>query len=586
MKKLAGRKERRIVDFLFIGIFVLGVIFLRLFYITRTTGPFIYADEFGYWSHAAHMTGHTWAGVMDGVSWYSFGYSFWLALTFLFSNRMIVMYRIAIILNVMMSLGIYTLAFAVIRKLAKEQEIITSGFIAFAVTCFPTYIFYSYTTMCETVLALVVWLLFYELISLEENPKWWKGALSGITAGYAYMVHNRLLTVVMAVGVCLILLRFRHKIDWKVIISFVAAILAMLLFYILLKGFLEGMIVENQLFADTQVSIVKGKANTFQNIWRKLVGLFSPDRIKRPFLSLIGQLWQCLSSTYLLAGIGVVYAVRHLAKHLRQGGSLCIFTFPLLAFGFSMGLTSITAYGPEMGTVGRVRIDPAFYGRYNECYFPLLIMMALVLLCDEEIRGTFKVCAGILLLYLALSVGMYFRLRGLDGYLNIVSAVSIHIFQWLGEFSVWKCAGMALLGCGVIVGLCCFRRIGFLGRYAGMMVLSALFSATALYCMRTAIRGENDYTMQYAPIYDYMNKNMEKGEIAYIAVNGKPAYDLQSRLVDKPVAVMWPEDLDTVSEAAYVVICEEELEKAPVTNYEICLECEEFVLIRLNGRNE
>ena len=271
MTQRIGQNREKIISIIFMGGFIFGLIFLRLFYITRTTGPFIYADEFGYWSHAAHMAGQTWAGVMNGVSWYSFGYSFWLALSFLFSDRMIVMYRIAIILNVMMCLGIYFLAYAVIRKLAKEQTVVTCGFIAFAVTCFPTYIFYSYTTMCETALALVVWLLFYELVSLEENPKWWKGMLLGLTTGYAYVVHNRLLTAIFAVGICLLLLGIWHKIDWKVIVAFAVAILAVFLFYVVFKDFLEGMIVGNQALADTQVSVVKGKSKTFQNIWRNFV---------------------------------------------------------------------------------------------------------------------------------------------------------------------------------------------------------------------------------------------------------------------------------------------------------------------------
>lgn len=582
MNNLAVKKERRISDALLIGIFMLGVIFLRIFYITRTTGPFIYADELGYWSHAAHMTGHTWAGVMDGVSWYSFGYSFWLALTFLFSDRMIVMYRIAIILNVMMNLGIYLLAFQIIRKLAREQKIITSGLIAFAATCFPTYIFYAYTTMCETALALAIWLLFYETVSLEEKPRWWKGALLGITAGYAYMVHNRSLTVVLAVGVCLILLWFRHTIDWKIVISVLVSFLVMLLLYTMIKDFLEGMIVGNQMLADTQVVINKGRANTFQNIWNKFVRLFRPDRIKRPFLSLMGQLWQCLSSTYLLAGVGAAYIVRYFVKNVKRGRHLCAYAFPLFAVAFSFGLTCVTAYGPEIGTTGRVRIDPAFYGRYNECYFPLLIMMALLVLCEGQMQGALKTLAGTAFVYLALSVGMSFRLYGMDGYLNIVSAVSIHIFHWLGEFSVWKCMAIALLGCGIIVGLCCFKRMGNLGRYAGMAALVFLFSATAFYCMRTSIRGENDYTMQYAPLYDYLNENTEEGEIVYMTVENKPAYDLQSRLVDKPVVVMQPEELGAAAGGAYVVSREEDLENADVKGYEICMRCEEFLVVRFD----
>lgn len=574
-------KKEQIGKFLFMGMMFLGVIFLRVFYITRTTGPFIYADEFGYWSHAAHMAGETWAGAMDGVSWYSFGYSFWLALTFLFSNQMVVMYRIAILLNVLMSLGVYVLAYGIIRKLVKEQETVICGSIAFVVTCFPTYIFYSYTTMCETLVVLVVWLLFYELISLEERPRWWKGVLLGLTAGYAFMVHNRLLTALFTVCVCMVVLWMLQRIDWKIIVSFVSSVLLMFLLYVIVKAFLESMIVNSQVIAETQAVISRGSANTFGSIWKKFLLLFTPERIVRPFLSLMGQLWQCLSATYLLAGLGVIYAFRYLKRSLKDGQNICCYAYPLLAFLFSVGLTSVVAYGPEIGTTGRVRIDTAFYGRYNECYYPMLVMLALLLLCNKELRGVLKICLGMAVLYLALSVGVFFRLYGLDGYLNIVSAVSTHIFHWLGEFSVWKCSVIALLGSGIVIGLCQFRRMGRLGCCAGMLALTFLFSTTALYCMRTSIRGENDYTNQYIPIYDYLNENTVKDEVVYICEESKPAYDLQSRLVDKPVVVMEVDQLDKVKEDAYVVLRQEQMEELSVIDYEVCLECKEFLVLKL-----
>lgn len=576
------QKQERLKDAFIVGIFILGVIFLRVFYITRTSGPFIYADEFGYWSHAAHMAGETWAGVMDGVSWYSFGYSFWLAIIFFFSNKMVVMYRMAILLNVLMSLGIFALAYVVVRKLAKEQEAVTCGLITFVATSFPTYIFYSYTTMCETLAALMVWLLFYELLSIEEAPKWWKGVLLGITVGYTYMVHNRLLTALLAVGVCVAVLWCCHKIDWKLIVSFVVSVLVTLLIYVVVKDFLENMIVNNQVVAETQVTVTRGVANTFEKIWERLVSIFTPEKIARPFLSLLGQLWQCLSATYLLIGIGVVYAVQYLRKSLKARQNICHYAYPLLAFLFSVGLTSVVAHGPNPGTTGRVRIDSAFYGRYNECYCPLLVMLALLLLCETKLRDTFKICLGVAVLYLALSVGMIFRLQGLDGYLNIVSAVGIHIFHWLGEFSVWKCSVIALFGGGVVIGLCYFRRMGRLGCYAGMLALIFLFSTTALYCMRVTIRGENDYTGQYTPIYDYLNENTVKGEVVYTSSENKAAFDLQTRLVDKAVVSMSAERLAEIKEKAYAVVREEQVEELPVAEYEVCLECEEFLVLRLN----
>ena len=142
---------------------------------------------------------------------------------------------------------------------------------------------------------------------------------------------------------------------------------------------------------------------------------------------------------------------------------------------------------------------------------------------------------------------------------------------------------IALLGGGVTAGLCHVRKFGRLGYYAGMLVIVFLFSTTAFYCMRTSIRGENDYTMQYAPLFDYLNNNTKKGEVVYTTSENKPAFDLQSRLVDKPVMFTLAERLDEIEGGAYVVVYESQAEALPVKDYEICMECEEFLLLRLNG---
>lgn len=578
LERTVRTQEKR--QSLFFIILLLGVIFFRIIYMIRTSGPFIYADEFGYWSHAAHMAGYNWVGAMEGVGWYSFGYSFWLALTFPFSHHMTVMYRLAICLNVLMGVGIYILAYSIVRKLAKEQTKDICALIAFAATCFPTYLYYSYTTMCETLLAFVIWLLFYEVVFLEEAPVWWKGVLLGITTGYAYMVHNRLLTTVLAVSVCVLVLWILHRIDGRTILSYVLSVAVMMVIYVAVKSFLQSIIVETRIAAGTQMEFALSKANTFSSIWEKFRSIFTPERIVRPFVSLMGQLWQILSSTYLMAGVGVVCAITCLRRESRQERKIGPYLYSLLSLLFSVALTCVVSYGPEPGAAGRVRIDPAFYGRYSECFYPFFIMLALIMLFERERRGMLKLYLGVAVLYLLLSVGMYFRLYGLDGYLNIVSAVGIHIFHWLGEFSVWKCCAIALIG-GAAVGLCCLKQDVKLVRYAGVLALAFLFTMTAVYCMRTTIRGENDYTMQYKPLFDYLNENAAEGEKVYITVEGKPMYDLQSRLVDKSVIYLETGRLQDIPRGAYAVVESETLSAPEMSDYETCLEKKGYAVIKV-----
>ena len=564
-------------------IFCLCTLVLRLFYITNVNGPFVYADEFGYWAHAAHMTGNTWAGVMDGMGWYGFGYSFLLAPSFLLSNDMAVIYKAAVIFNVVLSVEIYGLAYLVSNRVFSALTVFQRGMIALVATSFSTYIFYSYVTMCETLLTFLIWLVFYDIMLIEENSTWWNCFLLGIALGFAYMVHNRMLSMMLAAAFCMILFLVQRKVNGWNFMAFGAGLVFMFILNAMLKTYFCDLIENNGVINALGVSVEMGSANSMGGQAQKILGLLSLDGLKQFVLNIAGQIWECLSATYLLFGCGMVYAVYKIWQCVIDKKGAGKYLFPVLAMLLSIAMTGVFCYQYVMeGTSGKIRMDPLFYGRYNACFVGIFILFGVGLLAEER-RFHWRSYLTIAAIYIGLSAGMFMRLGNTDDkYLNVISAIGIHIFHWLGEFSVWKCTVIALLGCGIIVGLCCFKRFGCLGLYAGMIVLMFLFSTTALHCMRTTIRGENDYTMQYKPLFDYLNENTEKDEIVYITANGKPAFDLQSRLVDKPVVVMWGENLDAIKGEAYAVIRGEELENIPVSDFEICLECEEFLVLRLN----
>lgn len=583
MKKYMKAEEKKYIGYFILAACMLGVIAVRGFYITRTTGPFIYADELGYWAHAAHMTGNTWAGVMDGVSWYSFGYSFWLALTFLLSDRMLVMYRIAIAINICMGLVMFALAYRIIRRYLPEHDTLVSGLLAFAVTTYPTYVFYSYTTLSETLFALIVWLLFYELVSMEEHAVWWKAVALGATAGYGFMVHNRMLAVLGAVFVCLLALWITHKINWKHILLIAASAGVLFVGYLLMKEYLSLAIVRNEIVESTGGAVSQGSYNTFEFAVNKFLRIFRWTAIKSALLNVMGQIWECLSSSYLLVGLGSAYCVKMVWSRKKTAEPECLYIYPVVSLICSVGMTGIVGYGklsPQAGT--RVRLDVAFSGRYNAPLIPLLIMVACVMLLQSEYKFVLKCYAGTLLVYLAVSAGVFMRLRGVeDGYLNIVSTVAIHIFHWLGEFSVIKCALIALVVSGVFIGLCRMKWKNRLNYCAVFLMMIFLFSTTALYCMRTSIRGENDNTARYTPMFEYLTENTGKGDIVYICQDGKISYDLQTRLVDKAVVCTLPERLTDLEEGAYVVMRKEQMESTDISEYELCLENEEYIVIRM-----
>ena len=85
---------------------------------------------------------------------------------------------------------------------------------------------------------------------------------------------------------------------------------------------------------------------------------------------------------------------------------------------------------------GKTRIDTLFYGRYNECFMGILLLLGMGMFL-EETKGRFKIWLGTAVVCLLLTVLMISRIgTPQDKYLNVVSATGIHIFHWLGR--VWR----------------------------------------------------------------------------------------------------------------------------------------------------
>lgn len=560
--------------------FCLGTLVLRLFYITKVNGPFVYADEFGYWSHAAHMAGHTWAGVMDGIGWYAFGYSFALLPALLLSNQMAMAYKIAVLINGIMGLLIYVLAYAAARRLAPRLGAFGRGMLAFTATSFTSYIFYSYVTMCETLVTLLVWLVFYEMISLEEREAWWKGAVLGVTAGFAFMVHNRMVSLAAAVFFCIALLVFLRRLNWKTAVSCLTAFAGMFLLNSLLKTYFAGMVEHNPVMEALGFTVRMGRANTGGVQMQKLLNLFTPNGFPAFLLNVLGQLWECLSATYLLFGLGAVYALCRAWHSLRERKEICLYLFPVVSVLLSVAVTAVFFYAaPLAEAAGKTRIDTLFYARYNECFLGMLLLLGISTFFDKEKADwkTFFITAAV---YLVLTAVMACRIGSPeDKYLNVVSATGIHIFHWLGTFSVGKCAVIALAGGMVFAVLFRIRLPYGVQRCLACLFLVFLFSTTALHCMRTCIRGENDYTARYTELFTYLNAHTRAGDVVYVCDREKMAYDVQTRLVDKTVVSVEPEQLVKLHAGGYAVIRAEDAPEIAGTPYETCLEDEEYLVI-------
>lgn len=568
-----------------LGFFLVAVFFLRIFYITKVKGPFVYTDEMGYWGHAANLTGNIWSGVMRNMPWYAFGYSLLLVPLFLMSTDIVVMYKMAVMLNIILGLLSFWLAYKVIRKVEPEiSGVLPAGVIAFTATSYSAYIFQSYIAWGETLLTFLVWLILYELISLEEKPGYIKSILLGATAGYAYMVHNRMLAVAAAVLLTTVFLVWSKKIKVQHFLSVMLALMALFLLYSMGKNYLEDLLANNTVLQNVGANISLGKANTFSDQIGKVKEILTMDGMKNFFLNVVGQVWQILSATYLLAGFGIAFCINKGIKAIREKKNISFFLFPFMALAATIAMTSLFFIeSSTVSTDGAVRIDTFFYGRYNDILMGVFIMMALLFFyLKEEKKAYYIYSVPVYAIYLTVSFVIYYNLKDINSvYLNTVSAVSTYMFHWLGEFAVWKCALITLCVSVLWLIFTLIKMPKQINRYIVVsLLLIFFFSTTALKCMRLVIGGENDYIQQYAEAFDFLNENTGKRDVVYTTMSGKPAYDLQTRVVDKAVISIDKCQVDSVTGSHYIVIPEQDYSDYDGAEYTMCLHVKDYVIIQ------
>lgn len=569
----------------------LGVVFLRVFYISRVRGPFVWTDELGYWGHAANLTGNSWAGVMNGMPWYAFGYSLFLAPIFFLTNDIVLMGRLAVLLNAAFSVASFFLAVQVVRRLVDTKKAIVIGLTAFAATSFSAAIFQSYITWGETLLTLLAWLLLYSLLRLEEEPSFGKSLIAGLLTGYAYMVHNRMLAVVGAVFLTLIVLLILKKLQVRHLAGFLLTFAAAFLAYTLLKRGLRSLILEDAALREFGVETAIGKANTLAGQVKKIGNLFTAAGFLHFMSNFAGQIWHFLSSAYLLTGFGVILCIGRLSAILRkqEEGVVSLWLLPLFMIGATMAMTALFFEEKAVGS-GSVRIDTFFYGRYNDVLIPFFVAAGLCFLArliweEKRQRISLIVCGCV---YLAASACVYAQVGSIENfYLNTVSAASIYIFHWLGGFAVWKCVLLAT-GVGVLMVAAAVllknKRFAEVGYGAICLVVSLLFAATAFFCMRTVIRGETDYIATHASLYEYLNAHAGRGDKVYTLTEDKPAYDLQSRLVDKQVIPVEASVAAQIPNGSYLFLATEDIALLEEGGWESCAEAADYTVVQKTGQ--
>lgn len=526
-------------------------------------GPFVYADEMGYWSHAANMAGLQWS--IEGTSWYSYGYSLFLVPLFWISHDMYIIYKLALILNAIAGVMSFMVCYDISKRLSPQTNPLVLAAISVMVIMYPSFLAQSYIAWSETILYLFIWILFWIIIRFEEKQNIVLSILIGFILGFIYMIHNRTIGVLVAYCMIGFICSVLKKINWKYYMVSLAILVTVLKISGWAKNILKVKYVKN--FDSPSIS-----GNGIESILDRLQAFSPIEAIKALFVSISGQAWYLLAATGLLVFWGIVVCIRQ----IKQKKQSFFYGFAILSLAGTMGVSGIWWMNlSNISSQGVVRVDGFFYGRYNECVLGIFLLLGLIYLVQMHIEKK-NIALFLIGIAFLLVTGLILsnQLGNIDEfYVQSCSVFALEYYRWFGQFHVMICTGITLVvalilfggisngSCRISICKTNFQRIMI------CCICVLFWGLTGLQGTRSFTMVEQRFTKQYNELFDYI-KELQADRV-YVYGTYKEAADLQTRIMDSEV-IRFNDSFMEIEENGYLVLENETAKQFDLTKYEEC----------------
>jgi hypothetical protein len=335
--------------------------------------PTVFFDELGYLGNARFLAGAGGLPNLQGFTFYHFGYSALIAPAFWLSADPTTVYKAVVVINGLLLSGLYFCFYYVLRRLF-EYPARLSSLVAFVGSLYPAYLLQSGMAWSESGLILFYGLLIASFGALLKRQTFGAAVLFGVVAAYCYAIHPRALPLLPVSFLAVAALAARGRLPKM---QSLVALASMGVAYALVRavnGYLEA----------------QGGAGAEALGARSLLAqLLAPTGTKNLVIAAAGQLLYLCQASYGLFALGVLEGARQVWA--RRGGGLwgwlddpkaavIVFLF-LTSLGilFASSLVMVGAI-PDPASddpLDPVRGDHLIYGRYNESFLGLYVILGL-----------------------------------------------------------------------------------------------------------------------------------------------------------------------------------------------------------------
>ena len=371
--KKIGADKLLYIEVLFCGllIFVLEVHNIDKYY-SLING----VDEYGYLSCALYLSGKGSLDIASTLSYYSFGYSVLLVPLVKFISNPIILFRSILIVNYLCIIGAFFLSVKVITQI--EKNISNTLLVMFCCIGFlyvSNYINSKYV-FSESLLVLMIWIIIYIFQSILNKYSIFKIIMLEISCVYLYFIHQRTISIVLAMAIIILVLCIMKRIPISALITVVIPIIVFLL-----GQSVKTIIIDNVYLNGGQLA-----NNDYSAQFTKIRFIFSKDGLVSLLYGLLAKIYYFNLASFFIGSIGVLYIsdkiIQAVIKKYREKDSLIddkcyLYLFMLISFIFAFAIQVIFLIYPT-------RYDLVIYGRYIDYLSNFFIICGLVSLYRHE----------------------------------------------------------------------------------------------------------------------------------------------------------------------------------------------------------
>lgn len=325
-------------------------------------------DEFGYWANAAQISGKKWDFLLSMTPFYSYGYSILLVPLFWLIKIPSKMYAVAIIGNVIVLLVSFGGSMYIIKHLFPKFTFVQRWFIALLTTLYVNNLMQSQSAWTENLLYMLVIICCCFLIKVCEKMTITNFICLVLVALYAYMVHQRALVLIIALGLTFLAMLFKGKLSGKVIGGIFATIIVGIIILYITKNIVLSFYGNNSLVG----------INDYSGQTGKISGIFTIDGLILFLKNYLGSIFYLSIASYGLIPIGVIFCCKKFIFSFKEKNSTFYFYLSCLLIYFgAIALSSIFIGKPT-------RLDMIMYGRYVDYIVAPFLIFGLISICENR----------------------------------------------------------------------------------------------------------------------------------------------------------------------------------------------------------